>query len=67
VALPSHGGVSEFIADYDIAAGLAVRYHTGYPYPVARMAVTETGYSRPMGPTYALVGRRLVEHPPVAP
>jgi hypothetical protein len=66
VALPSHGGVSEFIADYDISAALAVRYHTGYPYPVAQMAVTATGYAGPKGPTYALVGLRLVERPPVA-
>jgi hypothetical protein len=58
--LPNRGGVSEFVSSYDISAGLAVRYHTGWPYPRAQMKLTETGFKRVEGPTYELVGRHLV-------
>jgi hypothetical protein len=62
--LPNHGGVSEFTSNYDISAALALRYRTGFPYPRAQMAIVETGYRGPEGPTYALVGRHLVERGP---
>jgi hypothetical protein len=59
--LPSHGGVSEFLANYDISAALALRYHTGARFPRAAMAVSATGFKNAEGPTYELVGRRLVQ------
>jgi hypothetical protein len=58
--LPDRGGVAEFLADYDISAALALRYHTGVPFPRAAMAVSATGFRRAEGPVYELVGRRLV-------
>jgi hypothetical protein len=58
--LPNRGGVSEFVSNYDISAGLAVRYHTGWPYPRAQMELPETGFTKVEGPTYQLVGRHLV-------
>ncbi|MBV8980156.1 MAG: hypothetical protein JO086_04585 [Acidimicrobiia bacterium] len=58
--LPNRGGVSEFVADYDISAALALRYHTGWPYPRAQMELVETGFKKVEGPTYELVGRHLV-------
>jgi hypothetical protein len=58
--LPNHGGVSEFVSGYDISAALAVRYHTGWPYPRAQMELSETGFTHVEGPTYELVGRHLV-------
>ncbi|MBV9041303.1 MAG: hypothetical protein JOZ68_09870 [Acidimicrobiia bacterium] len=58
--LPNRGGVSEFVADYDISAALALRYHTGWPYPRAQMELVETGFKKVKGPTYELVGRHLV-------
>ena len=58
--LPNRGGVSEFVAGYDISAALALRYHTGFPYPGAQMELVETGFKKVEGPTYELVGRHLV-------
>ncbi|MCU1450514.1 MAG: hypothetical protein JWP02_2684, partial [Acidimicrobiales bacterium] len=55
-----HGGVAMFVSDYDVSGGLAVRYRTGWPFPHAQMAEPQGGYTRPEGPTYKLVGRRLV-------
>ena len=57
--LPDHDGVAEFLADYDISAALALRYHTGAPFPRAAMAVTATGFHGANGPAYQLVGRHL--------
>jgi hypothetical protein len=62
--LASHGGVAMLVADYDVSSALALRNHTGWPYPQAQMAIPQTGYTGPKGPTYALVGRRLVPRPP---
>jgi len=62
--LPGYDGVSQFTADYDISAALALRYHTGFPYPRAQMALPETGFVRPEGPTLRLVGRQLVPADP---
>lgn len=58
--LRNRGGVSEFVSNYDVSAGLAVRYHTGWPYPRAQMELRETGFKKVQGPTYELVGRHLV-------
>jgi hypothetical protein len=57
--LLDHGGVAEFLADYDTSAALALRYHTGAPFPRAVMAVTATGFHGVNGPTYELVGHHL--------
>ena len=61
--LPDHGGIAEFLADYDISAALALRYNTGAQFPRAAMAITATGFHRANGPTYKLVGRRLIPVP----
>ena len=37
--LPNRGGVSMFVEDYDVAAGLALRYDTGVPYPDVVMSL----------------------------
>ena len=58
--LPLRGGVAEFVADYDISGALALRYHTGWPYPRARMAIAQTGFTKPEGPVFQLVGDHLV-------
>jgi hypothetical protein len=60
LALPGYDGVSVFVADYDISAALALRYHTSRPFPRAVMAVPATGYRGPQGPVYELVDDRLV-------
>jgi hypothetical protein len=42
--LPNRGGVAMFVEDYDIAAALALRYDTGYPYPDVTMALVEASH-----------------------
>ena len=51
---------TRLLADYDIQAALALRYHTGAPFPRAAMAVSATGFKGAEGPVYQLRGRRLV-------
>lgn len=59
--LPDHGGVAVFLSSYDISSALALRYRTGAASPRAVMAVRATGFKTADGPTFALVGDRLVQ------
>jgi hypothetical protein len=61
--LPDYGGIAMFLADYDISSALALRYHTGAPFPRAAMAVSASGTSPREGPVLELVGNHLVERP----
>ena len=63
--LPDHGGVAELLADYDISAALALRYHIARAFPRALMAVRATGFRHSEGQVFELVDHELEPRPAI--